>query len=138
MLSLLDAFERTDSSPARYGEDAFTFLNRAAAPFWGTVREEIDEQPFYVEATTVFSGIVEEGRPPLILAPGVACRVRERKDDAPDPRGHRPRRGSYVRGEEWGYPPGAMGRGRAGVDPAVPTAAELVKPRFKLPPFLAT
>jgi hypothetical protein len=125
--SLFDDFERTDASWATYGEDSFHFLNRAAGPFWATVRDELErwfqaypsahaadlrsrfrkrspdqhegawwelylfrvftalgfevevhpevatapgrpdfrlggERPLYVEATTVFSGIVEEGR----------------------------------------------------------------------------
>jgi hypothetical protein len=125
--SLFDDVERTDASWATYGEDSFHFLNRAAGPFWATVRDELErwfqafpsphaadlrgrfqkrspdqhegawwelylfrvftalgfevevhpevatgpgrpdfrldgEQPLYVEATTAFSGIVEEGR----------------------------------------------------------------------------
>jgi hypothetical protein len=125
--SLFEELERTDASPATYGEDSFHFLNRAAGPFWSAVRGELDrwfqtypasqaadlrnrfrsrrpdqhwaawwelylfrvfialgfdvevhpevamtsgrpdfrlhgEQTFYVEATTVFSGIVEDDR----------------------------------------------------------------------------
>jgi hypothetical protein len=124
---LFDAFERSDNSWARHGEDSFTFLNRAAGPVWENVRRELEqwfqsfpspdsvdlrerfrnrrpdqhwgawwelylfrvfsslgfdidvhpelpdsparpdfrlggESPTYIEATTVFSGIVEEGR----------------------------------------------------------------------------
>jgi len=127
MSPLFDEFERADASPAKYGEDSFHFLNRAAGPFWSAVRDELErwfqvyppahaadlrnrfrsrrpdqhwaawwelylfrvftalgfevevhpevangpgrpdfrirgEQTFYVEATTVFSGIVEDGR----------------------------------------------------------------------------
>ena len=126
-MTLFDQFERTDASPAKHGEDSFHLLNRAASPFWETIREELErwfqaypaahaadlrnrfrnrrpdqhwsawwelylfsvftalgfpvevhpeivdepgrpdfridaEQTFYLEATTVFSGIVEEGR----------------------------------------------------------------------------
>lgn len=125
---LFDDGSRTDASAAGYGEDHFTFLNRAASRYWERVRLELDRwfasypaagaadlrarfrsrrpaqhwgawwelylfrlftclgfhievhptvsgtdarpdfllkgggQLFYVEAATVFSGIVEEGR----------------------------------------------------------------------------
>ena len=33
---------RTDRSPARYSEDSFAFLNRAAGAFWQRVRDELE------------------------------------------------------------------------------------------------
>jgi hypothetical protein len=126
-MQLFDDGVRTDGSPAKASEDSFSFLNRAAGPFWATIRDELErwfadypaaeapglrsrfrnrrpdqhwaawwelylfrlfgclgfevdvhpemparmtrpdfrlrrERNVYVEATTVFSGIVEEGR----------------------------------------------------------------------------
>jgi hypothetical protein len=41
-LRLFDEFERTDPSPARPGEDSFSFMNRVDQPFWQRIREELE------------------------------------------------------------------------------------------------
>lgn len=41
MAALFDTFERTDASPSD-DEDSFSFLNRAAGPFWERVRVLVD------------------------------------------------------------------------------------------------
>jgi hypothetical protein len=39
---LFDQIVRKDGSPARYSEDSFTFLNRAAGSFWARIRDELE------------------------------------------------------------------------------------------------
>lgn len=41
-MSLFDDLVRDDSSPAAYGEDSFTFLNRADGTVWARVRDTLD------------------------------------------------------------------------------------------------
>jgi hypothetical protein len=40
---LFEEVERTNSSPASYNEDSFSFLNRAAGPYWQRVRTVLDD-----------------------------------------------------------------------------------------------
>jgi hypothetical protein len=40
---LFEEVERTNSSPAAYNEDSFSFLNRAAGPYWQRVRTVLDD-----------------------------------------------------------------------------------------------
>jgi len=42
MPALFDERERKDVRPAGYGEDSFTFLNRAVGRYWDKVRAELD------------------------------------------------------------------------------------------------
>jgi hypothetical protein len=41
-VALFREIERTDSSPARYGEDSFSFLDRVDQKFWQRVRTELE------------------------------------------------------------------------------------------------
>lgn len=41
-MALFRDIERTDSSPARYGEDSFSFLDRVDQKFWQRVRTELE------------------------------------------------------------------------------------------------
>jgi hypothetical protein len=40
---LFDEVERTNASPAAYNEDSFSFLNRAAGPYWHRARTVLDD-----------------------------------------------------------------------------------------------
>ncbi len=42
-MRLFDDTPRSDSSPAAYSEDSFSFLNRVATPYWEKIRVELDE-----------------------------------------------------------------------------------------------
>lgn len=39
---LFDDVERSDSGPARYSEDSFSFLNRVRGPYWERIRDELN------------------------------------------------------------------------------------------------
>jgi hypothetical protein len=41
-IGLFDDLDRTDRSPAAYGEDSFSFLNRAAGVGWARIRDVLD------------------------------------------------------------------------------------------------
>ncbi len=41
-MRLFDEMERSDSSPAAYGEDSFAFMNRADGVVWARIREVLD------------------------------------------------------------------------------------------------
>jgi hypothetical protein len=43
MPTLFDEVKRTDSSPGRYSEDSFKFLNRADGVVWERIREKLEE-----------------------------------------------------------------------------------------------
>lgn len=41
-LTLFDDVDRTDALPGSYMEDSFSFLNRAAGPYWDRIRGELE------------------------------------------------------------------------------------------------